>query len=242
MKNSLLLILLIIASLVLGACGPVEVGVEKTPGATTQSASLTPTSSASPTDDVGSASPTIPPTAASTATPAPSSAQPSPPATKPAPTQALPTPVPPVKSSPTAPRPTAAKDAVLIYLIALEDNGKSGPLVGCGDSAVPVSVPIQPTLGVLKAAFEALLANKNRTYGGSGLYNALYQSDLKLDSAKIENGKATVQLIGVLTLGGECDDPRVKAQLEQTALQFTTVQTVAIFINGKPLDDALSLK
>ncbi len=131
---------------------------------------------------------------------------------------------------------------VKIYLIAIGDNGQSGPLIGCGDSAVAVQVPIQSTPGVLKAAYQALLAIKSRDYGQSGLYNALYQSNLTLDSAKIENGLATIHLSGSLTLGGECDNPRVKAQLEQTALQFSTVQSVAIFVNDKPLDQVLSLK
>jgi hypothetical protein len=43
-------------------------------------------------------------------------------------------------------------------------------------------------------------------------------------------------------MGGECDSPRVQAQLEQTVLQFPSVTDVAIFINGKPLAEALSLK
>jgi hypothetical protein len=131
---------------------------------------------------------------------------------------------------------------VQIYLIALEDNGVSGKPVGCGDSAVPVRVEIQPTQGVLKAAYEALLSIKSQYYGESGLYNSLYQSDLHLQSAKIENGTAVIHLTGQLMLGGECDDPRVGAQLEETAKQFPTVKDVSIFINDRPLADVLSLK
>jgi len=43
-------------------------------------------------------------------------------------------------------------------------------------------------------------------------------------------------------LGGVCDAPRVEAQIEQTALQFSTVHEVAVFINDVPLEDVLSLK
>jgi spore germination protein GerM len=43
-------------------------------------------------------------------------------------------------------------------------------------------------------------------------------------------------------MGGECDTPRVQAQIEQTILQFPTVKEVVIFINGKHLSDVLSLK
>jgi hypothetical protein len=131
---------------------------------------------------------------------------------------------------------------VQIYLIALEDNGQSGQPVGCGDSAIPVTVETPHTQEVLKASMETLLSMKEQFYGESGLYNALYQSDLQMESITLENGKAVINLVGTLMLGGVCDNPRVKAQLEATALQFSTVQEVSIFINGKPLDEALSLQ
>ena len=131
---------------------------------------------------------------------------------------------------------------VKIYLIALEDNGQSGPLVGCGDSVVPVQVPITPTKEVLKAAMEALITLKGQYYGGSGLYNALYQSDLHLNGVNIKNGQAIVDLSGTLQSGGACDDPRIEAQLNATALQFSTVKEVSVTVNGRPLQDVLSLK
>jgi hypothetical protein len=131
---------------------------------------------------------------------------------------------------------------IQIFLVAVGDNGQTGILIGCGDSAVPVQVEIQPTQGVLKAALVALLSVKEQYYGQSGLYNALYQSDLQVESVSIDNGKASVYLTGTLLMGGECDIPRVQAQLVQTVLQFPTVTEAAIFINGKPLADALSLK
>lgn len=131
---------------------------------------------------------------------------------------------------------------VQIFLIAVNDNGQTGILVGCGDSAVPVQIETPPTQGVLKAALVALLSVKDQFYGQSGLYNALYQSDLQVETVSIDSGKASVYLTGTLIMGGECDAPRVQAQLEQTVLQFPTVTEAAIFINGKPLADVLSLK
>jgi hypothetical protein len=145
-----------------------------------------------------------------------------------------------LQPAPTSPTPT--RNVVKIFLIALNDNGKSGALIGCGDSAVPVQVAITPTAGVLKAAMVALLSIKNQNYGQSGLYNALYQSALQVESVSIAGGKASVSLSGTLKMGGECDNPRIQAQLEQTILQFPTVTESAIFINGKPLAEALSLK
>jgi hypothetical protein len=134
------------------------------------------------------------------------------------------------------------QSTVQIFMIAVDDNGLTGSPVGCGDSVIPVQVQIPPTQGVLKAALTALLSVKDQFYGQSGLYNALYQSDLQVESVKIDAGKASVYLTGNLTLGGECDTPRVQAQLEQTVLQFPTVTDAVIYINGKPLADVLSLK
>jgi hypothetical protein len=135
---------------------------------------------------------------------------------------------------------TAAEQAVKIVLIELEDNGQSGPLVGCGDSAIPINVTIPPTQGVLRAALEKLFSAKQQFYGESGYYNALYQSDLDVSAVRIEQGNAIIHLTGTIMLGGTCDAPRVQAQIEHTALQFSTVSDVTVFVNDVPLEDVLS--
>jgi hypothetical protein len=127
-----------------------------------------------------------------------------------------------------------------IYLIAIGDDGQIGKVIGCGDSVVPVEVEIDPTIAPLTAALNRLLALETREYGQSGLYNALYRSDLTLESIDIEDGEAMIELSGDLVLGGACDNPRVRAQLQQTALQYATVDQVTVFINGEPLDDILA--
>lgn len=149
---------------------------------------------------------------------------------------------PPPTTTPALPETTQGLQMVQIFLIALEDNGQSGKKIGCDDSVIPIQVPIAPTRGVLRAALVELLSLKEAYYGQSGLYNVLYQSDLKLDSVSIEQGKAIIHLSGTLMVAGVCDNPRVEAQLEETALQFSTVSKVTIFINGKPLEEVLSLK
>ncbi|MEZ4711778.1 MAG: LysM peptidoglycan-binding domain-containing protein [Caldilineaceae bacterium] len=122
-----------------------------------------------------------------------------------------------------------------IYLVALEDAGRSGMEIGCGDSVVTVEVPIEPTVAPLTTALGALFDIDERFYGQSGLYNALYQSDLSVDSIDITDGVASLYLSGALRVGGVCDEPRVRAQLEETALQYSTVDEVRIFFNGEPL-------
>ncbi|MFN2273134.1 MAG: hypothetical protein ACK2US_20005 [Anaerolineae bacterium] len=129
-----------------------------------------------------------------------------------------------------------------IFLIALEDNGVAGKPVGCGDSAVPVKVTIPGTQPAIQGALEALFSVKEQFYGESGMYNALYQSDLRVESVSVEGGKATIHLTGSLMLGGMCDNPRVQAQIEETALQFAAASEVTVFLNDQLLQDALSLK
>jgi hypothetical protein len=137
---------------------------------------------------------------------------------------------------------TAGFQMVQMFLVAVGDNGQSGGMIGCGDSLIPVQVEIAPSQAVLRASLEKLLALKDQYYGQSGLYNALYQSDLQLVGVTVTSGKAVILLTGTLTLGGVCDNPRVQAQLEATARQFPTVTDVSIFINGMTLADVLSLK
>jgi Sporulation and spore germination len=137
---------------------------------------------------------------------------------------------------------TPGPQFVQMFLIAVGDNGQSGTMIGCGDSLIPVQIEIAPSQGVLRASLEALLSLKDQYYGESGLYNALYQSDLQLESVTVEAGVAVIKLTGSLMLGGECDNPRVAAQLDATARQFPTVSDASIFINGKALADVLSLK
>ncbi len=151
-----------------------------------------------------------------------------------------------VQASP-VPEATAAPaeptvDTVKIFLVALEDGGQAGMEIGCGDSLVPVEFQITPTTDPLAAALAELLALRDRTYGESGLYNALYQSKLSVESIAHEDGSVTVRLTGDLVLGGVCDNPRFEAQIRETVLQFPDVHEVAVFINDVPLEEALSLK
>jgi len=167
---------------------------------------------------------------------APTPAVPDSAAPTPAAPGALPTPTSPAPAvNPTQPQSGALFTQANIYLIALEDNGQSGMMIGCNDSVIPVQIVFEPTAAPLTAALQSLLAINTEFYGESGLYNALHQSDLALGDVTIVNGLATINLAGTLVIGGACDEPRVEAQLQQTALQYNTVTEVAIFVNGEPL-------
>jgi hypothetical protein len=103
-----------------------------------------------------------------------------------------------------------------------------------------VNVNIEPTPAPLTAAFERLLAIDEEYYGQSGLYNALEASNLSIDSAIVENGQAIIYLSGALNIGGTCEEPRIEAQLRQTADQFSTVGQSVIYINGQLLENIIS--
>jgi hypothetical protein len=221
-RLALILIPLILA---LTACNPTR----NTPIAT---AIPTPTPAATLTALPATATlsaPTIPPTVVNPTLPA------SVPPTTPA---AVPT-GPTLTFTPPA-APQSGDMTLKIFLVAINDNGSSGKKIGCNDSLVGVDVQVPRTQAVLRAALTQLLALKDRDYGQSGLVNALYQSDLSIQSLAIQNGEAILQLSGKLSSGGVCDDPRIIGQLEQTALQFSTVQSVTIFVNGKKIQDLLS--
>jgi spore germination protein GerM len=129
---------------------------------------------------------------------------------------------------------------VKLFLIALDDAGRSGKKIGCGDSVVAVTRELRPTRTPLRAAIEELLRIP-RTYGSNPeLYNALSQSELRLVSVSVSRGMARLSFAGRLVMGGVCDGPRVQAQIEETALQFPTVKKVKVFINGAPLSVYLS--
>jgi len=75
------------------------------------------------------------------------------------------------------------------------------------------------------------------------LYNALYQSDLQVNRITRTNEGINADLSGKLMLGGTCDNPRVKAQLEATLRQSTDSRIpVTIRVNRDLLDDLLTGK
>lgn len=163
--------------------------------------------------------------------------------TTPAVAQTLSTPITaPTASAVATPEPTDAD--VLVYLVALEDSGKNGIAVGCGDSLVAVVRPPVSSLDQpVRAALETLFAIKQQHFGQSGLYNALWQSDLRVESVTLDGqGGASVSLTGSHLLGGECDTPRFKGQIMQTILSAPGVKSASVLLDGKPIDQALSLK
>ncbi len=215
------------------------------PSPTSSSAapSASPTGSASPSTSPSTtaggsttASPTSPPSTSaaptSPAAPPPSSAPAGPPpAPQPQPTQ--------------EPQPTGLPEQtapLTIYYVAVDDNGVSGPRIGCGDSLVATTTgPVRFTDQV-RPSVETLLANKKRDVGMSGLINVLYQSNLTYLGGELNGSTISIWLSGNFMLGGVCDIPRAKAQLEYTAMAASGATSAQVYVNGRPIDEVLSLK
>jgi hypothetical protein len=128
---------------------------------------------------------------------------------------------------------------VRIFLIATEDSGGLGRKVACSDSTVPVVVELPRQRPALEGALEALLAHDGRYDRATGLYNPLYASPLEIQRVERADGEARVYLTGYVEVGGDCDGPRMLAQLTETALQFSDLQRVQFYLGGKPLGPLL---
>ncbi|MBV9928933.1 MAG: GerMN domain-containing protein [Acidobacteria bacterium] len=125
---------------------------------------------------------------------------------------------------------------VKVYLVALDDKGKRGRKIGCDDSLVPVTRVVSAATP-LKAAVEELLAVP-REYEG-GLNNFWAGEGLRVQSAVISRGVATIRIRGTLPVAGVCDEPRIVEQIEATARQFKGVRRVRVLLNGQRLSDAI---
>ena len=129
-----------------------------------------------------------------------------------------------------------------IYLTILGDNGKNGRAVGCGDSLVPVGVHIDfsssNTETKAKEALQKLFSLRTRVYDKKlNIVNQLYNSVLSINRLTIEDGVATVDIQGTLTLEGMCDRPIVEEQIKQTILQFKPITKVNLRINTPGPED-----
>lgn len=201
------------------------------PTGTTAPTTASPTTSPSPTASPSPSSPSVTPTA--TATEPPSSV---PPSSATAGPTATPTAEPTVTGFPEQTAP------LTVYYVAIGDNGLSGPLIGCGDSLIATTTAPVRFTDQVGPSIGALLANKSRDVGLSGLVNVLYQSNLMYVSGELVGSTITIYLSGQFMLGGVCDIPRAKGQLEYTAMAASGATSAEVFVNGRPIHEVLSLK
>ena len=105
------------------------------------------------------------------------------------------------------------------------------------DKVYPQDRRIPKTTGVAKAALEQLLAGPTIDEGDNGFFTSINQGT-KLISLKIDNGTAFAdfdEMLGV-NVGGSCRVTAIRAEIEQTLKQFSTIKNVVISINGRSED------
>ncbi len=126
--------------------------------------------------------------------------------------------------------------------MAINDQGTSGPTIGCGDSIVATTTGLVIYTDRVEAAISSLLDTKDAHLGQSGLVNSLADSNLSYVSSSVSSGTVTVELTGELRSGGICDNPRIIAQLEYTAMTAADAPQAKILVNGKEIAFRLSGK
>jgi hypothetical protein len=126
-------------------------------------------------------------------------------------------------------------ETVSLAMLHVGDDGE-GERYGC-DFLVFVERDIVPTTAPLTAAMQELFSIATTSVDGYYNFIANTNDTLQFDRATVEDGTAHIYLTGELSgLSGVCDDPRASIQIEQTALQFATVDDVQLYLNGEPTD------
>lgn len=144
--------------------------------------------------------------------------------------------------TPEPPTPTPLT-RIQVFFIAGGDNGKSGKLVGCKDSAIAVEWEIDPNQQPLVQALAQLFSFDEQFVGNPRLYHPIYTLGLKLVSAEIDaEGVAHVRLSGSGSISGSCDRLRAQAQIEETVLAAPGVTALDITVNEIPLADFIAGK
>ncbi|MDA8216718.1 MAG: GerMN domain-containing protein [Dehalococcoidales bacterium] len=148
---------------------------------------------------------------------------------------------------------TSPRDGSRVGLVEIPVNlsasgsaGQSAPLqiqvyftkaAGNDVNVVPVSRTVPHTLAVGKAAISELLKGPTEEEKESGLTTVI-PTGAQLNSLKIENGTAYADFNAALgaQVSGSLAVATIRRQITQTMQQFSTVQQVAISIDGKSED------
>lgn len=119
----------------------------------------------------------------------------------------------------------------------ISHEGEVGPF-GCGSFMSYIDFEIPKTTSVLDSVYKKLfneLSTHPEDTNPSITNIVATQTSLTYDSVEIIDGNVYVYLSGVI-MGNHCADPEFRAQVEATAFQFNTVQSLTVFVNNKIFD------
>ncbi len=132
-----------------------------------------------------------------------------------------------------------------IAVVKMEDDGKTGEKIGCGDSIIYIEETAEGTkledTKKIQLALKELFAI-GVTAVDDPYYNGLQHSkNLKVENVnETDNGDNSiiaVMLSGELISAGTCDDPRIEEQIYSTVKANSSADEVQVFINDKELKD-----
>lgn len=116
------------------------------------------------------------------------------------------------------------------------NNNEMDPEYSC-QKVFPVDRGISQTQAVARATLEELLKGPTRQEILDGFFTSI-NSGVKIQKLTIENGVAKVDFDSNLekAVGGSCRVSAIRNQIIQTLLQFKTIQSVVISIDGRTED------
>lgn len=115
---------------------------------------------------------------------------------------------------------------------------RDGGTVGCGAQVFFAPHTVPKTTTVLNATYKLLFDIKAAPeIPTDGFRNTIAgYTKLFYDNVSLENGTAKVYLTGSMYGPGHCAEPEIQSQMIQAALQYSTVNKVEIYVNGKIFD------
>lgn len=122
----------------------------------------------------------------------------------------------------------------VIKIPLISDGGN----LGCGAKIFFAPHTIPKTTAVLDATYKLLFDIKaGPEIPTDGFRNTVAgYTKLFYDRVTLENGTAKVYLTGSMYGPGHCAEPEIQSQMIQAALQYSTVNNVEIYLNGKVYD------
>lgn len=104
--------------------------------------------------------------------------------------------------------------------------------IGCGVGMAFMPYTVPQTTGVMGATYEKLFLLSQQPLNTYSNVVAAWPQ-LNYQSVSLTSGLAKVYLTGSMNGGpGHCSIPSMRAQISQAALQFPTVNTVEVYLNG----------
>ncbi len=116
------------------------------------------------------------------------------------------------------------------------NNSDFDPEFSC-NKVFPVERIISKTPAIARAAIDLLLAGPTFQEQSGNFFTSI-NSEVKIQKLFIENGVAKVDFNSQMEfqVGGSCRVSAIRAQVEQTLKQFSTIKSVVISVDGRTED------